>query len=243
MCDQIQKDDHQSNSDSQQYDLQTLAAALDGLLLVSPKPLPLKKISEILQLPEEEALELVQERQKQYSQDHLSGLQIVILETGVQLATKANISAFIQKLDGQKMVSLSLQALETLSVIAFKQPITKAEIDAVRGVNSDGVISTLLEKKLIYISGEKQVLGRPRLYSTTQDFLYYFGMQSLDELPVPSVDIPYQLTPEGQKEEAEKDDQNEKELHESQGLLPIDESKTNISSNETSDAETSEKQS
>jgi segregation and condensation protein B len=82
----------------------------------------------------------------------------------------------------------------------------------------------LLEKKLIYVSGEKAVLGRPRLYSTTQDFLYYFGMQSLKELPLPSIDIPDQLTPEGQKAEKQQEaKESEKEFDESQGLLSIEE--------------------
>lgn len=206
----------------EEVDFETLCAALDGLLLVQNKPISIEKLATVMGLSEEKAAEVVQSRKKAYDDDEKSGLQIAILENGVQLATKARISSFIQRLDGQKLVSLSLPALETLSVIAFKQPITKAEIDAIRGVNCDGVVSTLLEKKLIYVSGEKQVLGKPRLYSTTQDFLYYFGMKSLKELPVPSIDIPDQLTPEGQKDEALRDQrESEKEFNDSQGLMPI----------------------
>ncbi len=200
-----------------------LCAALDGLLLVQNKPISIEKLAAVLSIAPERVTEVVQARKKAYDDDENSGLQIAILENGVQLATKARISQFIQRLDGQKLVSLSLPALETLSVIAFKQPITRAEVDAIRGVSCDGVISNLLEKKLIYVSGEKQVLGKPRLYSTTQDFLYYFGMKSLKELPVPSVDIPDQLTPEGQKEEAVRDQRaSEKEFNDSQGLMPIE---------------------
>jgi segregation and condensation protein B len=201
-----------------------LCAALDGLLLIHNKPLPLQKLAELLGVSIEKTQEVIELKKAAYEQDINSGLQIVVLENGVQLATKARVSEFIQRLDGQKLVSLSLPALETLSVIAFKQPITKAEIDAIRGVNCDGVVSTLLEKKLIYVSGEKAVLGRPRLYSTTQDFLYYFGMQSLKELPLPSIDIPDQLTPEGQKAEKQQEaKESEKEFDESQGLLSIEE--------------------
>ena len=200
-----------------------LCAALDGLLLVQNKPISIEKLAAVLSISPERVTEVVQARKKAYDEDEKSGLQIAILENGVQLATKARISQFIQRLDGQKLVSLSLPALETLSVIAFKQPITRAEVDAIRGVSCDGVISNLLEKKLIYVSGEKQVLGKPRFYSTTQDFLYYFGMKSLKELPVPSVDIPDQLTPEGQKEEAVRDQRaSEKEFNDSQGLMPIE---------------------
>lgn len=203
-----------------------LCAALDGLLLVQNKPISVEKLAAVLSITPEKAEEVVQARKKAYDEDENGGLQIAILENGVQLATKAKISQFIQRLDGQKLVSLSLPALETLSVIAFKQPITKAEIDAIRGVNCDGVVSTLLEKKLIYVSGEKQVLGKPRLYSTTQDFLYYFGLKSIKELPVPSVDIPEQLTPEGQREEAVHEQREiEKDFNDSQGLMPIEEDK------------------
>lgn len=205
-------------------DFDTLCAALDGLLLVQNRPVPMEKLAQVMGVTPERAREVVDARKLDYDNNHKSGLQIVMLDAGIQLATKAAISPFIQRLDGQKLVSLSLPALETLAVIGFKQPLTKAEIDAIRGVNSDGVVSTLLEKKLIYVSGEKPVLGRPRLYSTTQDFLYYFGMKSLKELPVPSVEIPMQLTPEGQKME-KQDELNEtkKELDESQGLMPITE--------------------
>lgn len=203
-------------------DFNTLCAALDGLLLVQNRPVSIERLAQAMEVTPERAGEVVDARKLYYENNDKSGLQIVILDSGVQLATKATISPFIQRLDGQKLVSLSLPALETLAVIGFKQPLTKAEIDAIRGVNSDGVISTLLEKKLIYVSGEKPVLGRPRLYSTTQDFLYYFGMKSLKELPVPSVEIPMQLTPEGQKMEKQEElNETRKELNESQGLMPI----------------------
>lgn len=167
-----------------------LAAALDGLLFVHNRPIPFDRLGELLNLSQEEIEALVLKRKQCLDADPDRGLQIIITESGVQMATKACISQVIQRLEGQKLVSLSLPALEALSVIAFKQPITKAEIEAIRGVNCDGVITTLLEKKLVYVSGEKPVIGRPRLYSTTQDFLYYFGMKTLRELPVPALDIP-----------------------------------------------------
>ncbi|PKL48787.1 MAG: SMC-Scp complex subunit ScpB [Candidatus Riflebacteria bacterium HGW-Riflebacteria-2] len=207
-----------------EVDPELLGAAIDGLLLVQNRPVTLEKLAAVLGISLEKTEEIVHARKKAYDEDESSGLQIAILENGIQLATRARVSPYIQRLDGQKLVSLSLPALETLAVIAFKQPITKAEIDAIRGVNCDGVVSTLLEKKLIYVSGEKQVLGKPRLYSTTQDFLYYFGMKSLKELPVPSIDIPEQLTPEGQKAEASGEHkQVEKDFNDSQGLMPITE--------------------
>ena len=218
-------------------DHDTLCAALDAILLVNNKPITYEKLSMVLGITMEETEQLVLERRRNYEENPRCGLQIAIIETGVQLATKAKISQFIQRLDGQKMVSLSIPALETLSVIAYKQPITKAEIEAIRGVNSDGVVSTLLEKKLIYISGEKAVIGRPRLYSTTQDFLYYFGMSSLKELPTPTLDITDALTPEGQKAEAvEEKKEVEKDFNASQGFVPI-EGNDNIEKGEVSESE------
>ncbi|NCB48004.1 hypothetical protein EOM81_13460, partial [bacterium] len=123
-------------------DFESMCAALDGLLLLQNKPIGLEKLAEILNTNIQTVEKVVLTRKSDFDNDEKSGLQIAILETGVQLATKAKVSQFIQRMDGQKLVSLSLPALETLSVIAFKQPITKAEIDAIRGVNCDGVVST-----------------------------------------------------------------------------------------------------
>lgn len=204
-------------------DKESLSAALDGILLVHNKPISYEKLASVLGISLDETEALVLSRKREYDENPKCGLQIATLENGIQLATKAKISPFIQRLDGQKLVSLSLPALETLSVIAFKQPITKAEIDVVRGVNSEGVVNTLLEKKLIYISGEKDALGKPRLYSTTQDFLYYFGMKSLKELPVPTIDASDILTQEAQKAEMAKERKEaEKDFNVSQGFVPIE---------------------
>ena len=225
-------------------DYDSLCAALDGILLVNSKPIAYEKLSQVLGISMESTEQLVLARKKDFDEDPKCGIQIAVLENGVQLATKAKISQFIQRLDGQKLVSLSLPALETLSVIAFKQPITKVEIDAIRGVNSEGVVSTLLEKKLIYISGEKQVPGRPRLYSTTQDFLYYFGMNSLKELPIPTIDINETLASEGQNQELiEQQKDAEKDFNTSQGFVPIEEKNNDlgeVSENETAVSELNE---
>ena len=202
-------------------DRNTLLAALQGLLFVHHNPIPTQRIAEILELPFSEAEQLLNEFRLHLDASPSSGLQVIITEQGVQLATKACISPFIQRLEGQKLVSLSLPALETLAVIAFKQPITRAEIEAIRGVNCDGVVATLLEKKLIYVSGEKPVLGRPRLYSTTQDFLYYFGIKSLKELSLPEADMPGDLPPaESRDVTAEMD--GETSIAEDQAHIPAE---------------------
>lgn len=202
-------------------DRNTLLAALQGLLFVHHNPIPTQRIAEILELPFSEAEQLLNEFRLHLDESPSSGLQVIITEQGVQLATKAFISPFIQRLEGQKLVSLSLPALETLAVIAFKQPITRAEIEAIRGVNCDGVVATLLEKKLIIVSGEKPVLGRPRLYSTTQDFLYYFGIKSLKELSLPEADLPGDLPP-SESRDVTAEMNGETSLAEDRATMPAD---------------------
>jgi len=105
---------------------------------------------------------------------------------GIQMVTRESYSPWVSKLfQKRRKAKLSQAALETLSVVAFKQPVTKTEIAAVRGVNCDGVIYTLLERKLISISGRSEGPGRPLLYKTTKEFLRYFGVNDISDLPRP----------------------------------------------------------
>ncbi|MBI3038587.1 SMC-Scp complex subunit ScpB [bacterium] len=168
----------------------SLQAELEGILFVNNQPLSFERLSELLSIPIPEVENLAREMKTSWDENSDRGIQLIFNEHGVQLATKACVSPIIQRMDGQKLVNLSLPALETLAIIAYKQPLTRTEIESIRGVNSDGVIATLLEKKLIFVSGEKHVVGHPRLYSTTKDFLYYFGMKSLSELPAPEIEFP-----------------------------------------------------
>src|SRR4030095_692950 len=104
--------------------------------------------------------------------------------SGGQIATRPEYTDWIRELvDPQKPTRLSIQALETLAVIAYKQPVTQPEIIELRGVKSGGVVKTLLEKRLIKITGRKEVVGRPILYGTTKEFLLHFGLQELTEHP------------------------------------------------------------
>ncbi len=119
---------------------------------------------------------------------HNSGraIQIVKVAGGYQMTTRPEFAAWIKKMYmGRTSNRLSRAALETLAIIAFKQPISKAEVAAIRGVNSDGVIKNLLERRLITISGRGEGLGRPLLYSTTPEFLQYFGINDISDLPKP----------------------------------------------------------
>ena len=113
------------------------------------------------------------------------GVRIVRVAGGFQMVTRPDLSDQIARfLAGPGgRARLSKPALETVAIVAYRQPVTTAEIEAVRGVNSDGVLRTLLDRKLIREAGRKQVPGRPILYATTQDFLHYFGLNAIDELP------------------------------------------------------------
>jgi segregation and condensation protein B len=112
------------------------------------------------------------------------GLQMVEVAAGYQITTRPEMNEYVRELlDPRAPTRLSIQALETLAVIAYKQPVTLPEIIALRGVKSGGVVKTLLEKRLIRITGRKEVVGRPMLYGTTKQFLLHFGLKDLGELP------------------------------------------------------------
>src|SRR5262249_54291590 len=112
------------------------------------------------------------------------GLQLVEVAGGYQIVTRPDLHEWVRRLFHERTTQrLTLQALETLAVIAYRQPITALEITEVRGVNTSGVLNTLLERHLIKILGRKAVVGRPFLYATTKDFLIRFGLKDLSDLP------------------------------------------------------------
>ncbi len=116
-----------------------------------------------------------------------SGNAFTIAEVagGFQLATRAEYGPWLRKFHDRNPVRLSQAALETLAIVAFKQPITRAELDAVRGVNSGGVLNTLMELNLIRLAGRSETVGKPMLFATTKEFLVHFGLKSLADLPKP----------------------------------------------------------
>ena len=160
---------------------------LEALLFVSERPLSVKELKDILKDDYQDAgniENLLNELKAEYDAVN-KPYEIKFVANGWTFATKTNFSPWIKKLLKEKSVlKLSPSALETLAMIAYKQPITRAEIDELRGVESSGVIDTLLERKLIKITGRKEALGRPLLYGTTQEFLRHFGLAHLSELPL-----------------------------------------------------------
>ena len=160
---------------------------LEALLFVSERPLSIKELKDVIKedYPETDNLENILNELKTEYENLNKPYEIKFVADGWTFATKSNFSLWIKKLLKEKTVlKLSPSALETLAMVAYKQPVTRAEIDEIRGVESSGVIDTLLERKLIKIVGRKEALGRPLLYGTTQDFLKHFGLAHLSELPL-----------------------------------------------------------
>jgi segregation and condensation protein B len=154
--------------------------AIECLIFVSSKPITLYQFEKILNIPKQKIINLIDQLIKDY-ENH--GLQIIQVAGGYKICTRPEYARYIKKLTMPHPLKLSQASLETLAIIAYKQPITRPEIENIRGVNVDGVIETLLEKKLIKISGRKDAPGRPFIYSTTDEFLQRFGLKKLDDLP------------------------------------------------------------
>jgi segregation and condensation protein B len=162
-----------------------LHAALEALLFSSDQPLPVGLITESLDIPPDEVIAALQSLGESYVARG-AGVQLREIAGGWMLVTAPEQAEWVGRLlRGKRKLRLSRAALETMAIIAYKQPVTKAEVEAIRGVDSSGVLATLLERNLVTIRGRSKVVGRPLLYGTTQDFLEYFGLRDLSELPRP----------------------------------------------------------
>jgi len=160
-----------------------LKAIVEALIFASPEPLTLKAMCKLL---EAETKEDVQAALAELKEDYKrpGGLQLAEVAGGYQIVTRSDLHEWVRQLFHERTTQrLTVQALETLAVIAYRQPITALEITEVRGVNTSGVLNTLLERHLIKIVGRKQVVGRPFLYGTTREFLTRFGLNDLSDLP------------------------------------------------------------
>lgn len=159
-------------------------AALEALLFVSEKPLLIEQLKGVLEgLEAAQIRELLSDLKRDY-ENGARGLRIEEVAGGFQMVTSADAADTLKKFYKQRdMKALSKPALETLAIIAYKQPLTRLDIESLRGVNVDGVMKSLLEKNLIRITGRKDIIGRPFVYGTTRQFLEYFGLNSLSDLP------------------------------------------------------------
>ena len=160
-----------------------LKAIVEALIFASPEPLTRTAIDKLLTSePKEDVDAALAELRRDYERP--GGLQLVEVAGGYQITTRQDLHEWVRRLFHERTTQkLTVQSLETLAVIAYKQPITALEIAEIRGVSTSGVINTLLERHLVKIVGRKRVVGRPFLYATTKEFLIRFGLNDLSDLP------------------------------------------------------------
>ncbi len=171
------------------FDLADLQSCIEALLFYSDKPVSLKKLKDMLEMSEAEdapILEAIERLKAQFSGPETGkahGFEVAEIAGGYQLRTKASKAPLLRKLAKIQIQRLSRGAMETLTIVSYKQPCTKDEIDSVRGVDSSHFIRTLLDRKLIEVSGRSEAAGRPMIYATTDTFLEVFGLMDLKGLP------------------------------------------------------------
>lgn len=158
-------------------------AILEALLFASPDPLSVEHLHLILGDVEKEGIVRSLHSLQEAYEKNGSGLTIVQVAGGFRMSTRPDLHPWLGRLARTRPTKLSRPALETLAIIAYRQPITKAEVESIRGVLVDGVVKTLMERDLIRVLGRKREVGRPLLYGTTRKFLEYFGFQDITELP------------------------------------------------------------
>lgn len=161
-----------------------LAAVLEALLFVSAEPVSVSRLATAVATVSKAEIEQALKRLEQDLAQDGRGIQLVKLAGGYRIVTKAEYAPWLKRLDKAKAAQkLSRSALESLAIIAYKQPLVRAEIEEIRGVETSGVLRTLLERKLVRIVGRKEVPGRPIMYGTTKFFLEHFGLQDITQLP------------------------------------------------------------
>jgi segregation and condensation protein B len=158
-------------------------AVVEALIFASPEPITPKMLFKLLaEEPKEDVLAAIEALRADY--ENRPGLQMLEVAGGYQIVTRPDLNDWVRRLFHERSTQkLTVQALESLAVVAYKQPVTALEIGEIRGVNTAGVLSTLLERHLIKIVGRKNVVGRPFLYATTREFLIRFGLKDLNDLP------------------------------------------------------------
>jgi len=160
-----------------------LKPIVEALIFASPDPLTPKTLYSLLDgEPPEDVAAALEAVKRDY--DGRGGLQLVEVAGGYQIVTRPELHDWVRRLfEERSSQRLSVQALETLAVVAYKQPITAPEVAEIRGVNTSGVLGTLLDRHLVKVAGRKRVVGRPFLYATTREFLIRFGLKDLSDLP------------------------------------------------------------
>jgi len=197
---------------------------LETILFITDRPLSTEKLAAVLERDESSVRDLISQLQNSYYESGRA-LQIVESGGGFQMATKPEHATYVRKLYRERMtVRLSVASLETLAIIAYRQPITRAEIESIRGVEVIAALETLVERGLIKVDGRKETVGRPLLYSITPEFLRFFGFNTLDDMP--KLETLVEKKPEQPEENADdlSDEQapSEPPVPDDQQPLPLD---------------------
>ena len=165
-----------------------LKNVLECMLFVSPQPLTTKRIAQALQIDELEIERVIHDLRLDFGS---RGVHIIRVAEGYQMCTKSQYAPYISQLLKPERQRLSRAALETLAIVAYRQPITQPEVESIRGVNSDGVMRTLTDRGLIRQLGKRETPGRPMMYGTSEEFLCHFGLNDLTELPdIDAIELP-----------------------------------------------------
>lgn len=163
---------------------QELKAAIEAILFIAGSPISVERFKGIFEDISGDQIEAQLNILKNEYDARNAGIMLAEVAGGWQLATRPDQAAWVRKFKTVKTAArLSKPALETLAIIAYKQPITRTEIEAIRGVNIGGIVRNLMERRLVKIVGKKDVPGKPMLYGTTSEFLQYFGLKDLSSLP------------------------------------------------------------
>ncbi len=162
--------------------VEKIRATVESLLFITNEPLPPEQIAELAELEVGDVLDVLDWLIEDYS-DASKGIGVIKLGDGYIMAIKKDYLPYVEKLYRPQMNNLSMAALETLAIVAYKQPVTRGEIELIRGVKADKIIQNLIGKELIEEQGRKDAPGRPILYGTTRKFLQYFNIEHLEDLP------------------------------------------------------------
>ena len=162
--------------------VEKLRATVESLLFITNEPLTIAQIAELAEIEEDDVADVLDWLQEDYS-DNSKGIGVMKLGDGYIMAIKQDYLPYVEKLYRPQMSTLSMAALETLAIIAYKQPVARGEVELIRGVKADKIVQNLIAKELIEEKGRKDAPGRPILYGTTRKFLQYFNIESLDQLP------------------------------------------------------------
>ena len=162
----------------------TPADVLEALLFASDTPLEIERIREVLELPDARAARALMDELRARYEASSGALTILEVGGGFRLVTRPALAPWLVRLArARTRTRLSRPALETLAIVGYKQPVSRPEVDAIRGVNSEAVLDNLLERRLVRIAGRKDAPGRPFLYETTREFLVAFGLRDVGDLP------------------------------------------------------------